>query len=216
MRWRLNFAFLVFGGLLLLTAPVCAAPPAPAPSAAIPDYGGRESAPLGTGAEAPNTNAPDPAAQAGRAVEALVLVLLGIGGVMYGLKRFGLVQPGTNGKPARINFGINFAGLSAAASRPAAGAASPVVVEATQTLPGGTVLHLVTVRGRTLLLGATPQSVQTLTEWPGGPAEDDDETQAFEAYLSRANAAGDATDSGSALSAANTRLRSLLDRQNTP
>lgn len=188
-----------------MTAPVCAAPPAPSASAAIPDYGGRESAPLGTGTEAPN-----PAAQAGRAVEALVLVLLGIGGVIYGMKRFGLVQPGTNGKPARINF----AGLSAAASRPAAGAASPITVEASQTLPGGTVLHLVTVRGRTLLLGATPQSVQTLTEWRDGPAEADDETQAFEAYLARANAAaGDTTDSGSALSAANTRLRSLLDRQ---
>lgn len=204
MRWRLN---LVFWGLLLMTAPVSAAPPAPAPSAAaaIPDYGGRESAPLGTGTDAPN-----PAAQAGRAVEALVLVLLGVGGVIYGMKRFGLVQPGTNGKPARINF----AGLSAAASRPAAGAASPVTVEASQTLPGGTVLHLVTVRGRTLLLGATPQSVQTLTEWRDDPLEEEDETQAFEAYLARANAAaGDTTDSGSALSAANTRLRSLLDRQ---
>ncbi len=212
MLWRLS---LVVWGLVLMTAPVCAAPPVPGPpvpgppvsappASAIPDYGGRESAPLGTGADAPN-----PAAQAGRAVEALVLVLLGIGGVIYGMKRFGLVQPGTNGKPARINF----AGLSAAGSRPAAGTPSPVTVEASQTLSGGTVLHLVTVRGRTLLLGATPQSVQTLTEWRDGPAEEDDETQAFEAYLARANAAGETTEPGSALSAANTRLRSLLDRQ---
>ena len=196
MRWRLS---LVLWGLLLLTAPVCAAPPA-----AIPDYGGRESAPLGTGADAPN-----PAAQAGRAVEALVLVLVGIGGVIYAMKRFGLVQPGTNGKPARINF----AGLTASA-RLSAATASPVTVEASQTLPGGTVLHLVTVRGRTLLLGATPQSVQTLTEWRDGPLEEEDETQAFEAYLSRANAAaGETPDPGSALSAANARLRSLLDRK---
>ena len=209
MHWRLS---LVFGGLvLLLTAPVCAAPPVPVPpvpapsASAIPDYGGRESAPLGTGTEASN-----PAAQAGRAVEALVLVLLGIGGVIYGLKRFGLVQPGMNGKPAQINF----AGLSAAVSRPAAGTASPVVVEASQTLPGGIVLHLVTVHGRTLLLGAAPQSVQTLTEWRDGTAEEDDETQAFEAYLSRANAAAaETSDPTSALSAANARLRSLLDRQ---
>ncbi len=202
MRWRLSLAL---WGLVLLTTPVSAAPPAPAPpTSAIPDYGGRESAPLGTGADAPN-----PAAQAGRAVEALVLVLLGIGGVIYAMKRFGLVQPGTNGKPARINF----AGLTAP-SRPAAGTASPVTVEASQTLPGGTVLHLVTVRGRTLLLGATPQSVQTLTEWRDGPAEEENEVEAFEAYLARANAAaGETTEPGSALSAANARLRSLLDRQ---
>ncbi len=196
MRWRLN---LILWGLLLIAAPVCAAPPA-----VIPDYGGRESAPLGTGADAPN-----PAAQAGRAVEALVLVLVGIGGVIYAMKRFGLVQPGTNGKPARINF----AGLTAPA-RSAAGTASPLVVDASQTLPGGVMLHLVTVRGRTLLLGATPQSVQTLTEWRDGPFDEEDETQAFEAYLTRANAAaGDTIDTGSALSAANARLRSLLDRQ---
>lgn len=196
MRWRLS---LVFWGLLLIAAPVCAGPPA-----AIPDYGGRESAPLGTGADAPN-----PAAQAGRAVEALVLVLVGIGGVIYALKRFGLVQPGTNGKPARINF----AGLSAAA-RPATGTASPVSVDASQPLPGGAMLHLVTVRGRTLLLGTTPQSVQTLTKWQDGPLEQEDEALAFEAYLARADAAAeDTADSGSALSAANARLRSLLDRQ---
>ena len=74
MHWRLS---LILGGLLLLTAPVCAAPPAPSPAASspavIPDYGGRDSAPLETGA-----NAPNPAVQAGRALEALVLVLLGV------------------------------------------------------------------------------------------------------------------------------------------
>ena len=208
MRWRPS---LILGGLLLLTAPVCAAPPAPAPAAsapaAIPDYGGRDSAPLGTGADAPN-----PAAQAGRAVEALVLVLLGIGGVVYGLKRFGLVQPGLDGKPARINFNA----LSGRAAAPRAAETSPVVVQASQTLPGGATLHLVTVRGRTLLLGATPQSVQTLTEWRDGMAEEEDETQAFESYLARADAAGETPDPASALSAANARLRSLLDRQKTP
>ncbi|MDQ2688210.1 MAG: flagellar biosynthetic protein FliO [Armatimonadota bacterium] len=194
-----------------MTAPVCAAPPAAAPVASapavIPDYGGRDSAPLETGA-----NAPNPAAQAGRAVEALVLVLLGVGGVVYAMKRFGLVQPGTGGKAARINF----AGLSALAGTPrsAAGEASPITVEASQALPGGIALHLVTVRGRTLLLGATPQSVQALTEWRNGPGEDEDETQEFEAYLARANAAaGETSDPASALSAANDRLRSLLDRQ---
>ncbi len=205
MRWRPS---LILWGLLL-TAPVCAAPApvASAPAATIPDYGGRDSAPLGTGAEAPN-----PAAQAGRAVEALVLVLLGIGGVVYGLKRFGLVQPGEGGKPARINLNA----LSGRAAVPRAAAeASPVVVQATQTLPGGATLHLVTVRGRTLLLGATPQSVQTLTEWRDGMAEED-ETQAFESYLARADAAGETPDPASPLSAANTRLRSLLDRQKTP
>ena len=127
------------------------------------------------------------------------------------MKRFGLVQPGTDGKAARINF----AGLSSLAGSPRAAASttSPVTVEASQTLPGGAALHLVTVRGRTLLLGATPQSVQTLTEWRNSLGEDDD-TQAFEAYLARADAAdGEISDPASALSAANTRLRSLLNRQ---
>ena len=68
--------------LLMASATVHAAPPnapAPAPTVtapgAIPDYGGRDSAPLATGDAAPN-----PAAQAGRALEALVLVLAGVGG----------------------------------------------------------------------------------------------------------------------------------------
>lgn len=201
MHWRLNAGLVLALCLVLLAAPLCAAPPA-----AIPNYGGRDSAPLETGA-----NAPNPAAQAGRAVEALVLVLLGVGGVIYAMKRFGLVQPGADGKAARINF----AGLSGltGSSQTASGESSPVTVVASQTLPGGTALHLVTIRGRTLLLGATPQSVQTLAEWREA-LQEEDETLAFEAYLARADAdAGKAPDSASPLSAANARLRSLLDRQ---
>lgn len=195
--------------LLLLAAvgigPVCAAPPAaPAPaSVAIPDYGGRASAPLAAGDAAPN-----PAAQAGRAVEALVIVLAGVVGVVYALKRFGLVQGGADGKPARIML----AGLgrplpwSAASSE---ALSSLVTVESSQALPGGAMLHVVNVPGRTLLLAATGQTVTAVADWPA-EAETSAEAAAFEDYLARA----DAPETG--IAATNARLRSLLSRPPSP
>ncbi len=172
--------------LVALTAgTVHAAPPAP-------DYGGRDSAPV-AGAD----TAPNPAASAGRALEALVVVLAGVAGVVYVLKRFGLVQPGVGGKPARIaapRFG-----------RVPSTEDSPVSVMSSQPLPGGAMLHVVRVGPRTLLLAATPQSVTTVTEWeteapaptPSAMAEE------FEGYLTRA-------DPSSGIAASNARLRSLL------
>ena len=194
--------------LLLLTAlgtgRVCAAPsstPIPPPSSsAIPNYGGRDSAPLATGDAAPN-----PAAQAGRAVEALVLVLAGVFGVVYTLKRFGLVQGGADGKPARITL----SGLGRSFSANASASSSAVSVESSQTLPGGAMLHVVVVPGRTLLLAATSHTVTAVAEWPDGPDTAED-TAAFEDYLARA----DAPETG--LAAANARLRSLLPRPQMP
>jgi flagellar biogenesis protein FliO len=201
------------GGLLLCalcllaalgTVKVCAAPPGPPTSAAIPNYGGRDSAPLQPGA-APNSVDGGPAAQAGRATEALVLVLAGVVGVVYALKRFGLVQNGADGRPARIMLSA----LGRSRSATAQPAASVVTVESSQTLPGGAMLHVVVVPGRTLLLAATSQAVTAVAEWPDGP-EGTEDTAAFEAYLARA----DAPETG--IAASNARLRSLLSRPQPP
>jgi len=194
-RWRGLFCLFRLprigaGGLLLCIllsciGPVKAAPPLKTPSAsAIPDYGGRESAPVAVGDAAPN-----PLAQMGRAAEALVIVLAGVVGVVYALKRFGLVTPGANGKPGRIALN-NLSRVRAAQ----ASSGSPVTILSSQSLPGGAMLHLVSVAGRNLLLGVTPQSVSALTEWPAAE-ETGDEAASFDEYLSRA----DVTRSGGGL-----------------
>ena len=196
--------FAAFLGLACLTADaVQAAPPANFPSAnsppanppakaAVPDYGGRDSAMPAVGEAAP-----DPAASAGRAVEALVVVLAGVAGTVYALKRFGLVKPGAGGT-ARIT-GPVF-------GRPAGDKDAAVTVVSSQILPGGAMLHVVRVGERTLLLGATAQSVTNITEWDTpefqSPAPSDD----FEDYLTRA----DPDPAASSVAAANARLRSLL------
>ena len=186
-----------FGLAWLASGAVQAAPPASTPSPAAPDYGGRDSA-LPTVGEA----APDPAASAGRAFEALVVVLAGVGGVVYVLKRFNLVKLGADGKTARIT-GPAF-GRTAVSS-----AETEVKVVSSQTLPGGALLHVVRIGDRTLLLGATAQSVTNITEWDT-PATADGVSLAdeFEGYLSRADP--NRPDPASGIAAANARLRSLL------
>jgi len=205
MRLRLKIGCLLF---LLALGPVSAAPPnAPAPAAStLPDYGGRESAPVTV-----DETAPSPLAQMGRATEALVIVLAGIVGVVYALKRFGLVKPGENGKPAKLAL-ENFAAFRRNRSAAATGENSPVTVLSSQTLPGGAMLHVVSVAGRNLLLGVTPQSVSTLTEWPAAEEVNVDDSASFEEYLTRAD--GPPTV-GSSLAAANARLRSLMGRPPT-
>ena len=186
-------------GLLLFSAmPGLAAPPGPSPAAplAMPDYGGRESAPVAAGDAAPN-----PLAQMGRAAEALVIVLAGVVGVVYGLKRFGLVTPGGNGKPGRIAW----SNLSRARGPQSVGD-FPVTVLSSQPLPGGAMLHVVSVAGRNLLLAATSQSVSALTEWAAAE-EAVPETEGFNEFLARADAAP-----GGGIAAANARLRSLMAR----
>jgi len=180
-----------------------AAPPAhlaaPSPPTEIPDYGGRDSAPLAVGDAAPN-----PAAQAGRAFEALVVVLAGVAGTVYALKRFGWVTPGADGQPARIAL-PQMGRSSAAAALPGD---APVRVVSSQALPGGAMLHVVRVSGKNLLLAATAQSVTSVAEWPA-EAEALDTVADFEEYLSRADGQ-EAPSSG--IAAANARLRSLLSR----
>jgi len=138
-------------------------------------------------------------------VEALVLVLVGVFGVVYALKRFGLVQGGADGKPARITL----SGLGRSFSANAGALSSTISVESSQTLPGGAMLHVVVVPGRTLLLASTSHTVTAVAEWPDGP-ETAEDTAAFEDYLARA----DAPETG--IAAANARLRSLLSRPQMP
>ena len=182
--------------LALPGGPVYAGPPAPAPpaKAAVPDYGGRESAMPAVG-----ESAPDPAASAGRALEALVVVLAGVGGVVYGLKRFNLVKSSADGT-ARIT-GPVF-------GRPASGKDSAVTVVSSQSLPGGAMLHVVRVGERNLLLAATAQSVTSITEWDTPDQEAATLSDGFEDYLARADP--NPRDSASGIAAANARLRSLL------
>ncbi len=189
-----NFTLSKLGAAVLLLAFMAAGTVQAAPQASAPDYGGRESAPLAAAGDA----APNPAAQAGRALEALVVVLAGVVGVVYLLKRFDLVKPGANGRLARItvpSFG-----------RPPSSGSADVAVVSSQTLPGGAMLHVVRVGDRNLLLAATAQSVTNVAEWSAAetaPSADNDE--GFEDYLTRANPA-----SASGIAAANARLRSLL------
>ena len=189
--------------LLVLLAlpgrPVYAGPLAPPPPAktSVPDYGGRESAMPAVG-----ESAPDPAASAGRALEALVVVLAGVGGVVYGLKRFNLVKSSVDGT-ARI--------AGPVFGRPASGS-SPVTVVSSQSLPGGAMLHVVRVGERNLLLAATAQSVTSITEWDT-PTQEEAATlsDGFEDYLTRADP--NPRDSASGIAAANARLRSLLSQK---
>ncbi len=213
MPWlRDNAGRTLLALLLLVPAPVHAAPTpaAPKPAApAMPDYGGRDSAPLGgTGDGAPN-----PAAQAGHALEALVVVLAGTAGVVYALKRFGLVQPGANGRPARIALPLT----GRAGGSITAASSALVTVEASQALPGGAMLHVVSMGERTFLLAATPHTVTRVAEWPveGGSGQEAMGDANFADYLDRADAAplmNPQADAPSRVAAANARLRSLLDR----
>jgi len=187
----------VFGLAWLLSGAVQAAPPANT-SIPAPDYGGRDSALPAVGEAAP-----DPAASAGRAFEALVVVLAGVGGVVYVLKRFNLVKIGTDGKTTRI-VGPAFGRTD-----------SEVKVVSSQTLPGGALLHVVRIGERTLLLGATAQSVTNITEWDTPKTADGASlSDEFEGYLSRADPSR--PDPASGIAAANARLRSLLSPKPPP
>lgn len=205
MRLRLKIGLVLF--LFSAIGPVSAAPPVqPAPaSSALPDYGGRESAPVTV-----DETAPSPLAQMGRATEALIIVLAGVVGVVYALKRFGLVKPGENGKPAKLAL-ENFGAFRRNRVEAATGGDMPVTVLSSQTLPGGAMLHVVSVAGKNLLLGVTPQSVSTLTEWPASEGISANGSS-FEEYLTRADSPPTV---GSTLAAANARLRSLMGRPPT-
>ena len=195
-------------------APAVAAKPAPP---ALPDYGGRD----GVVSTVDNSGAQtmNPLAQAGRAFEALVIVLALVVGGLYLLKRSGLIKGDGTTPWTR-------AGRSAPprASVPAAASTTDLItVLGTQTLPNGSGadIHLIAVGSRTFLLGATPQQVTLLTELDllsdTDAAETPQSQAAFDAYLSKAGIAPEPKTTSrrvaeDALSATADRLQSLLAR----
>lgn len=201
--------------------PCLAAPPAPAkPVAPLPDYGGRESAlgnALDNAGAAPALN---PLAQAGRALEALVIVLALVVGGLYGLKRLGFIKADGRAAPGGAT---RWTSLLTPRTPAAPEASELIALLGSQTLPNaaGAGLHVVAVAGRTLLLGATAQSVTLIAELdPEEEAVADTETgadkAAFAAYLRKAGVTPPPAEAGreaeETLAAATDRLQSLLAR----
>lgn len=158
--------------------PVAAVPkPPPAPVSSVrtlPDYGGREGI-TGAAYAAQASPALNPLAQAWRAFEALAIVLVLVVGGLYGLKRFGMLKPddsaaGPMPLPAAVPGFLKTRKspkTSVPAPIPAGASSSPwITMIGSQALPNaqGASLHLVSVGGKTLLLGATGQSVSLISE----------------------------------------------------
>ncbi len=132
-----------------------------------------------------SAGSPSPLAQAWRAFEALVIVLALIVGGLYGLKRAGIIQgDGASGAaasaPSTSSFNLSRVLSQALAPKPGAPPLAPAPASSpaawlgrleSQPLPGaaGASLHLVSVGGRTLLLGATAASVSLIAEMEGAP-----------------------------------------------
>lgn len=214
-----------------VAAPAAAAPAKAAARPALPDYGGRSSS-LGSTLDGGGAAAPlNPLAQAGRAFEALVIVLVVVVGGMLLLKRSGLLKG--DGSLAAKGGPASWASLlpKLSARGPGMGLSDSegttemLALLGSQTLPHspGAGLHLISVGGRVLLLGATGQSVTLLTEVaeiapPPVSENHDRETPedaiAFADYLERVGVASPGTAGAGAtraiVSAATNRLQSLV------
>lgn len=145
-------------------------PPAVPPALhALPDYGGRDGI-AGTTYVASATPALNPLAQAWRAFEALAIVLALVVGGLYALKRLGVIRPDGSAAPPASLLAVLPGFLKSA--KPAAQAPASEALSAwmtmlgSQTLPNaqGASLHLVSLGGKTLLIGATSQSVSLISE----------------------------------------------------
>ncbi|MBV9850311.1 MAG: flagellar biosynthetic protein FliO [Armatimonadetes bacterium] len=220
MRWPLRIRPLAGLLLLLVVGPCAAAPSAPNPGgvspAPLPDYGGRDAPAVPTDTAGAAT--PNPVAQAGRALEALVIVLAGIVGVLYLLKRLGVAG---NGSAAPL---LGMRGAKHPDSALSI-AGSPFALNIVQShaLPGagGATLHLLSVNDETLLLiGATPHGVSLLAQWDqdgrkSGAEEARAEKIAFDDYLQRAGIApepGPARAAEERIALTADRLQDLLAR----
>ena len=217
---------------LLLTGQVARAASS-APSAApvkasvLPDYGGRDSV---GGAVAPGTPL-NPMSQAWRAFEALAIVLAMVIGGLYLLKRSGLIKTDDQltmkmpAAPKPTAFSIsslirNKAGREKTPDAPAAIANAPwVTLLGSQALPNtaGASLHLVSLGGKTLLLGATAQSLSLLTELDAEWQPETESDPEFDAYLSYANdtAAHEPNETELLLSSTTMRLQAMIARSKT-
>lgn len=168
--------------------------------------------------DAAGTATPNPAAQAGRALEALVIVLAGVVGVVSLLKRAGVGSQSSAVAGGRLL--KPFLAGQARAPVPA-GAGQALTVVQSQTLPGGATVHLLSVNDKALLLvGATPQNVTLLAEWDPeavtpSVAEARAEETAFADYLTRVGVApetGPARAAEGRVAATADRLQDLLAR----
>jgi len=155
---------------------VVSRPTAAAPAAvrALPDYGGRDGI-TGTASAAQSSPVLNPLAQAWRAFEALVIVLALVVGGLYLLKRSGMLKPdGSASGPmpllaAMPGFLKALKPAKTSVSAPSQTETSPapwITMLGSQALPTvpGASLHLISVGGKTLLLGATAQSVALISE----------------------------------------------------
>jgi len=147
---------------------------APPASHALPDYGGRDGI-AGTTNAAQSTPALNPLAQAWRAFEALAIVLALIIGGLYLLQRYGLIKPdgGTSvptpllaALPGFLKTATQGKGTALPPAPPPGSEASWITMIGSQALPNaqGASLHLVSLGGKTLLLGVTGQSISLLSE----------------------------------------------------
>lgn len=179
-------------------------PVVPAPVRTLPDYGGRDGI-AGTTYAAQASPALNPLAQAWRAFEALAIVLALVVGGLYGLKHCGLIKPdgSVSGPKPLLTALPGF--LKAVmppkdpAAAPSPAAASPaawITMLGSQQLPNaqGVSLHLVSLGGKTLLIGATAQSVSLISEldddWQAEPAltlETGQMPSSFDGFLMQAD-----------------------------
>jgi flagellar biogenesis protein FliO len=211
----------------------CSVPAAPAVSqgksagpvapAATPDYGGRDSI-VSTAVATSGAQTMNPLVQAGRAFEALLIVLALVVGCLYLLKRSGLLQGGGDASAATPWARRLPQAMRQTASRhpfPPEISTDLIKVLGSQTLPhgSGAGLHLISVGGKTLLLGETVQAVTLLTELDSvalPEQETPQERAAFADYLAQAGIslepAPQARAVEYALSATADRLQSLLSR----
>lgn len=219
--------------------PALAAPPLHSPGGVkrlskprvIPDYGGRDSNIEATLDQSGAATAVDPLAQAGRAIEALVVVLCLVVGGLFLLKKSGVIKAESGHAAAPGNSLLSFLKRGPRPDSVISSHGEPTAellsVIGSQDLPqsGGARLHLVSVGDRLLLIGATPQSVTLLTEvaqiaeFSDNPrsaslTETREEETAFADYLERIgipSAPSNVVKSVSAnLSATTGRLHSLL------
>ena len=179
-------------------------PQPPAAVRALPDYGGRDGI-AGTAYAAQSSPALNPLTQAWRAFEALAIVLALVVGGLYGLKRSGILKadgsisaqmPVLAGLPGFLKAGKPMKSPPPAPLPLGTTQVTWITMIGSQALPNtpDASLHLVTLAGKTLLLGATAQSVSLITEldadWQADPAPTMDTGQmpsSFDGFLTQAD-----------------------------
>jgi len=204
------------------------APATSTPADQIPDYGGRDV--LGTSAPGAADAPASPLSQAWRAFQALVVVLAVTIGVLFVIKKYGLIKPGTSSPSATPRAGLpgmlltGWQNFLQAGNRPSAvvDEASVLNVLSSTTLPGPAPasVHLVEVAGRRYFVGATAGGMTLLADWETEPVAEPDEEiiapedERFESYLNRMGMTAQTPPEvvGERVSQTTDRLQALLAR----